>query len=252
MVKLPNSKLQIWHEFANNLKDYSLKNTSFDYQNVKVSDPKSMVNCLVKRALLCFDENTQVLIQDGYKATGSKIPMHQLTVGDMILSVKENHIFYDEVTKCSTVEGKFAAINFEFENGKSITVTSNHLMLVFNGDELEMTPAKDVQLNDVMYFEDGTCKYSESDGFSNVTGKCHVVLDRKIHVNTKSGLFFSNNLLTTGMCENIPKTLPGAAKSIMKKRMVNHLIKNTEFPKTITLWLDQMLHMTISMTDCYS
>ena len=105
-----------------------------------------MVDCLVKRALLCFDENTQVLIQDGYKATGSKIPMHQLTVGDMILSVKEDHIFYDEVTKCSTVEGKFAAINFEFENGKSITVTSNHLMLVFNGDELEMTPAKDVQV----------------------------------------------------------------------------------------------------------
>ena len=87
-----------------------------------------MVNCLVKRALLCFDENTQVLIQDGYKATGSKIPMHQLTVGDMILSVKENHIFYDEVTKCQTVEGKFAAINFEFENGKAITVTSNHTL----------------------------------------------------------------------------------------------------------------------------
>jgi hypothetical protein len=103
-----------------------------------------------------------------------------------------------------------------------------------------------------MYFEDGTCKYSELDGFSNVTGKCHVVLDRKIYVNTKSGLFYANNLLTTGMCENIPKTLPGAAKSIMKKRMVNHMIKNTEFPKTITLWLDQMLHMTISMTDCYS
>ena len=69
-----------------------------------------MVNCLVKRALLCFDENTQVLIQvDGYKATGSKIPIHQLTVGDMILSVKENHIFYDEATKCST---KLMAANF--------------------------------------------------------------------------------------------------------------------------------------------
>ena len=30
------------------------------------------------------------------------------------------------------------------------------------------------------------------------------------------------------MCENIPKILPGAAKSILKKRMVSHLIKNTE------------------------
>ena len=49
----------------------------------------SMVNCLVKRDLLCFDKNTQVLIQDGYKATRSKIFVHQLTVGDMILSVKE-------------------------------------------------------------------------------------------------------------------------------------------------------------------
>ena len=69
-------------------------------------------NCLVKRALLCFDENTQVLIQDRYKATASKIPIHQLTFRDMILSVKENHIFYDEVTKSSPVEETFAAINF--------------------------------------------------------------------------------------------------------------------------------------------
>ena len=71
-------------------------------------------NCLVKRALLCFDENTQVLIQDRYwlLATGSKIPIHQLTFRDMILSVIENHIFYDEVTISSPVEETFAAINF--------------------------------------------------------------------------------------------------------------------------------------------
>ena len=62
----------------------------------------SMVNCLVKRDLHCFDKNTQVLIQDGYKATRSKISVHQLTVGDMILSVKENYVCYDKVTKCST------------------------------------------------------------------------------------------------------------------------------------------------------
>ena len=62
-----------------------------------------MVDCLVKRALLCFDENTQVLIQNGCKATGSKIPMHQLTVGDMILSVKEKSHLYDEVIKCGSL-----------------------------------------------------------------------------------------------------------------------------------------------------
>ena len=47
---------------------------------------------LSKGLYFALTKNTQVLIQDGYKATGSKISMHQLTVGDMILSVKENHI----------------------------------------------------------------------------------------------------------------------------------------------------------------
>ena len=209
----------------------SFSKPNFDFE------PNFDFDNIVRRALLCFDEKTLVT-----KKGGETVCINELSEGDMILSQKDNNIYHDVVTRCNTIEGKFPAQKFDFENGKTITVTSKHLMLVFNGDELEMTPAREIQENDVMYFEDG---------FSKVIEISDLILDRKIQLNTKSGLFYANNLLTTGMCENIPETFPKFAISIIKRRLVNYLIVNTDFPKKITLWLDDNLHMTISLTDCY-
>lgn len=199
-------------------------------------DDVSISNC-IKRALFCFDENTKVQI-----TSGETIPVSQLSKGRKILSKENDEKFYDEVTDCTKVEGKFQAVKLIFSNGKSITVTSNHLMIVFNENELEMVPAKDVQLRDKMRF-----KY----GFSTVTTLSEVILDKKYHVNTKSGLFFANELLTTGLCENLPENLPEAAKNIVKKHMNTFLRQNVEIPNSLTLTVDQEPYMTISLKDCY-
>ena len=81
--------------------------------------------------------------------------------------------------------------------------------------------------------------------------RSELILNKKVHVNTKSGLFYANELLTTGLCENLPKNLPDLAKNVVKKHMNNYLLENMEFPDSITLSVDQKQHLTISLKDCY-
>ena len=177
------------------------------------------ISTLIKSALVCFEENTQVTKEDG-----SNISIVQIFEGDKIMSITNDFKFYDEVTSCTVLEGKFAAKKFVFSNGKFITVTSTHLMLILNGNHLELTPANDIKLHDVMCFEDG---------FSKITNIFEITLDKKVHVNTKSGLLYANGLLTTGICENLPKNLPAPAKVVVKKHMLNYLMTNLDFPHSI-------------------
>ena len=88
-----------------------------------------------------------------------------------------------------------------------------------------MIPAKDIRIEDVMCFENGLSKISKID---------EVILSKKVHVSTKSGIFYANGLLTTGICENLPKNLPDSAKDIVKKYMLNYFTQDMEFPNSIT------------------
>jgi len=115
-------------------------------------------------------------------------------------------------------------------------------MIIFTENHFEMVSAKEIQINDVMCF-----KY----GISTILEISDLILNKKVHVNTKSGLFYANELLTTGLCENLPKNLPDLAKNVVKKHMNNYLIENMEFPDSITLSIDQKQHLTISLKDCY-
>merc|ERR1711997_1337979 len=60
--------------------------------------------------------------------------------------------------------------------------------------------AREVQVHDLMCFEDGK--------FTKVTKVVDVVLDRKVSVNTLSGTLYGNGVLTTGMCDNRPLNTP--------------------------------------------
>ena len=178
------------------------------------------ISTLIKSSLVCFEESTQVTKQDGKTTT-----VNQLSEGDMVLTIKNGRKSYDEVTNCTKVDGKFPAFKFVFSNGNSITVTSTHLMLVLIGNSFEMIPAKDIQLHDIMCFENGLSKICKID---------EIILDKKVHVNTKSGLFYANGVLTTGICENLPKNLPTSAKDVVKKYMLNYLVQDMEFPPSVT------------------
>ena len=165
---------------------------------------------LFKSLCLCFDEDTQVIKDDG-----KSVAVKDITEGDRILATKDasnpHDKFYDEVINATLVHGSFVAHKLVFSNGKSITVTSPHLMMILKDGIMQMVAAKDVQVHDIMCFDSGL--------FSAVTETLETLLPRKMNIATKSGLFFANDLLTTGMCENIPETLPAPAMDIQTQYM---------------------------------
>ena len=97
---------------------------------------------------VCFEENTKVSRDDG-----KIIYVKDLKEGEMIQSIKDGKKFYDKVIEVSIFEGKFQAHKFVFSNGKTITVTSPHLMMIWKGTEMVMTAARDVKMHDLMCFE---------------------------------------------------------------------------------------------------
>ena len=177
------------------------------------------ISTLIKKSLVCFEENTQVTKENGEITTVNKI-----SNGDMILTSDNGKNSYDEVTNCTKIYGKFPAFKFEFSNGNFIIVTATHLMLVFTGKSFEMIRAKDICLNDVMFFENGLSKISKID---------EIILEKKVHVSTKSGIFYANGLLTTGICENLPKSLPDSAMDVIKKYMLNYFTQDMEFSPSV-------------------
>ena len=157
----------------------------------------------------CFEESTEVTREDG-----STVAVKDLNEGERILSQKDGKKFYDKVIDATIIEGKVPAHKFEFANGKHVTATSPHLMMVWKGNEMEMVAAREVQVHDLMCFEDGK--------FTKVTKVVDVVLDRKVSVNTLSGTLYGNGVLTTGMCDNRPLNTPTSAKLIQMAYMESH------------------------------
>ena len=68
------------------------------------------ITTIVKSALTCFDQKIQVK-----KENGKTVPLNQLCVGDKILSTNDERKFYNEVIKCSIIEGYFQAFEFAFQ-----------------------------------------------------------------------------------------------------------------------------------------
>ena len=57
-----------------------------------------------------------------------------------------------------------------------------------------MAPAKDVKINDLMMFHDGS--------LSKVSRVMDFDLQRKVSINTAGGSFLANGVMTSGMCDN--------------------------------------------------
>ena len=146
----------------------------------------------------CYKDDTKVEIHGGGTTT-----VAELKVGDNIKSLdslEHTENIFSKVVDARIIEGSFTAHKLHFSNGSSLTVTSPHYMIVYKGKNAKVVPAIDVQIGDYMRMRDGN--------LSSVVRVSDIQLDRKVNVNTESGLMYVNGVLATGMCENGPKEIP--------------------------------------------
>jgi len=172
--------------------------------------------------MFCFDPSTTVEM-----ANGKNIAVEDLKVGDEIVSCKSvdngncgSH-YVDHVTDVRIIDenGPFSAHTFVFENNKQINVTSPHIMYIYKEINGKMTPvttaAKDVKLQDIMKFQDGS--------LNKVVKAIDFNLAKKVSINTAGGSFFANEVLTTGLCENYQENeINALAKTVLKSYADSH------------------------------
>jgi len=170
----------------------------------------------------CFDPSTTVEM-----ANGQTIAVEDLQAGDKILSCKSvdngncGRHYFDSVIDATIIEenGPFSAHTFVFENKKQINVTSPHIMYIYkeiNGKIIPVTTAaKDIKVQDIMLFQDGS--------YNKVVQAIDFNLAKKVSINTAGGSFFANEVLTTGMCESYKEDkLNALAKTVLKSFADSH------------------------------
>jgi hypothetical protein len=140
----------------------------------------------------------------------------ELKIGDNIKSLnslEQTDSTFSKVIDATIIEGSFTAHTLLFSNGSSLTVTSPHYMIVYKDENAKVVPASDVQVGDYMRMRDGN--------LSSVVRVDDIQIDRKVSVNTESGLMYVNGVLATGMCEYGPKEDSSAEKFLLDYKEVH-------------------------------
>lgn len=162
----------------------------------------------------CFADDTEI-----QKADGSMVKIADLKEGDEVLSHDDLKTVREEmtttkVTQIQEIDGSFAAHEMIFDNGKTVTATSPHYMIVFSTlNTPSMLIAGKVKVGDVMY--------CGKDGFSKVVKINDVTLKRKVNVEVESGTLYANGVMTTGVCEDGPESHRSAYAFLIEYRL-NH------------------------------
>ena len=160
---------------------------------------------------MCFDKETNVK-----KRNGEIVRVSDLAVNDEIMTSESNEDSFTAVTNVTVVHGSFDAHKFIMEDGKTITVTSPHLMLVHKDGELKPMVAKDVQLHDIMSMEGGK--------MSKIVEVENLQIATKVNVETRAGTLFANGIFVTGMCGEMPALEGKNANDLLMEFKANHQV----------------------------
>jgi len=112
---------------------------------------------------------------------------------DTSLQPNQDHKFmWTRATDVTIYDGNWMAHEFTFSDGRHLTATSPHLMIVMNNGEFYFLRADDVQIGDEMVI-DGT--------EAKVTNIQNFWIDSKVAIETEEGTIQANGVFTSGLCD---------------------------------------------------
>ena len=161
--------------------------------------------------LICFHPNTLVK-----RSNGTEVKVVELKQGDVILTKEDMKICPTKVTNATIIEGSFDGLKFYLEDGKNITVTPPHLMLINKDGAMHPVQAKDVKVHDIMPLEDGK--------LSKIIDIQYMKMTTKVNIETAAGTLFANGIFVTGMCENSPSLEEKNAMDIIMEYQSTHMV----------------------------
>ena len=119
-------------------------------------------------------------------------------VGTLDTSLQPNKVhkfMWTRATDVTIYDGDWMAHNFSFTNGRHVTVTSPHLMIIKDNGAFYFLRADDVQIGDEMVVDGTEAKVSNIRNFW---------INSKVAIETEEGTIQANGVLASGLCDENP------------------------------------------------
>jgi len=156
----------------------------------------------------CFEENTRVWTKAESQADeeAEQIPIKHLKEGNLVRTMTpellagkvQDVMEWTRATDVTIINGDWMVHKFIFDTGDHLTVTSQHMMIIWPNNLPHFVRADEVKIGDMMRVHQTLEKITEIKTF---------MVDVKVSVETEDGTLQANDVLTSGFCDHNPDML---------------------------------------------
>jgi hypothetical protein len=160
----------------------------------------------------CFDDTTTVWTKNETQSDeyATQVLVTNLIEGNLVGTIninsnpnEANQFMWSRATDVTIFIGSYKAHSFEFSSSHHLTVTSAHLMIIWNDRIPYFVRADDVQVGDDMKIEQAT---------SHVTKILNHTTRTKVSIETEDGTIQANGVLASGLCDHNPEVFEKVVK----------------------------------------
>jgi hypothetical protein len=108
---------------------------------------------------LCFSANTKMIVLENNEECKKNVT--EIKKGDLVLTFDENEKIYSKVIENIKNEGIFEFYEIQLKDGKNISVTGNHTMIVFDNNTIKFKYACELKEGDLLRTNDGLHEISK-------------------------------------------------------------------------------------------
>jgi len=204
----------------------------------------------------CFDETTTVWTKSETQSDedARNVLITMLKEGDLVGTsnlnrklIQPNGFQWTRATSVDIVKnGNWTAHSFLFTNDSNLTVTSPHIMIVWNDDKSYMVRADQVKVGDAMIVDESIHEVQSIKTY---------IIDTKVNVETEDGTIKANGVLASGFCDVNPGLLvmtPTAEKQIEDytkshfKENIDTCMDVNSYGSWYNLWMDNLGYSQLS------
>ena len=102
---------------------------------------------------LCFSGNTKMIVLENNEECKKNV--NEIKKGDLVLTFNGNEKIFSKVIETKLNEGIFEFYDIQLKDGKNISVTGNHTMIVFDNNTIKFKYACELKVGDLLRTNDG-------------------------------------------------------------------------------------------------
>ena len=103
--------------------------------------------------MFCFSTNVKMVVLENNEECKKNVT--EIKKGDLVLTFNGNEKIFSKVIETKLNEGIFEFYDIQLKDGKNISVTGNHTMIVFDNNTIKFKYACELKVGDLLRTNDG-------------------------------------------------------------------------------------------------